>query len=84
MELAERYGIMSIPAIFMFKDGNLIAKTGGYQGKEIMRKYTTDETFEKIVDFSNVAAIASAGTDTDMLAFFTPSVFLDSGYNAVL
>ena len=39
MELAERYSIMSIPAIFMFKDGNLIAKTGGYQGKEVMRKF---------------------------------------------
>ena len=42
MELAERYGIMSIPAVFMFKDGNLIGNTAGYQGKEIMKKFISD------------------------------------------
>ena len=31
MDLAEKYGIMSIPQIFMFKDGEVIGKFGGYR-----------------------------------------------------
>ncbi len=31
MDLAERFGIMSIPTVYLFKDGEVIAKTGGYQ-----------------------------------------------------
>ncbi len=38
-ELAARFGIMSIPTIFMFKDGNVVAKTGGMQPKESMRNF---------------------------------------------
>lgn len=39
MSLAERYQIMSIPAVFMFKDGNLIGNTGGYRGKDEMNNF---------------------------------------------
>jgi thioredoxin 1 len=31
MDLAERFGIMSIPTVYLFKDGEVIGKTGGYQ-----------------------------------------------------
>ena len=31
MDLAERFGIMSIPTVYIFKDGEVIGKTGGYQ-----------------------------------------------------
>ena len=31
MDLAEKYGIMSIPQIFMFKGGEVIGKFGGYR-----------------------------------------------------
>ena len=39
IKLAERYGIMSIPAVFMFKDGNIIDNTGGYRGKDEMNNF---------------------------------------------
>ena len=39
MHLAERFGIMSIPAIYMFKDGNILASTGGYRPKADMKKF---------------------------------------------
>ena len=39
MHLAERFGIMSIPAVFLFKDGNLLAKTSGYRGKDEMNNF---------------------------------------------
>ena len=39
MNLAERFGIMSIPAIYMFKDGNVLTNTGGYRGKEEMKSF---------------------------------------------
>ena len=39
IKLAERYGIMSIPAVFMFKDGNIIGNTGGYRGKDEMNNF---------------------------------------------
>ena len=31
MDLADRFGIMSIPTVYIFRDGALIGKTGGYQ-----------------------------------------------------
>ena len=37
--VADRYGILSIPAIFMFKDGQLLGNTLGYHAKEDMRKF---------------------------------------------
>lgn len=39
IHLAERYGIMSIPAIYLFKDGNILANTGGYRPKADMKKF---------------------------------------------
>ena len=39
MHLAERFGIMSIPAIYMFKDGNILKNTGGYRPKIDMKKF---------------------------------------------
>lgn len=33
-DLATRYGIMSIPAVFLFKDGNVAAKAVGYMPKD--------------------------------------------------
>ena len=42
MHLAERFGIMSIPAIYMFKDGKLLLNTGGYMGKEQARIFIED------------------------------------------
>ena len=42
IHLAEKYGIMSIPAIYMFKDGNILANTGGYRPKVDMKKFIDD------------------------------------------
>lgn len=33
-DLARRYGIMSIPTLLLFKDGQLVSKTMGYQDKD--------------------------------------------------
>lgn len=33
-ELSNRFGIMSVPTLLLFKDGNLIAKQNGYMPKE--------------------------------------------------
>lgn len=39
INLAEKFGIMSIPAIFMFKDGNVLANTMGYRGLQEMKSF---------------------------------------------
>lgn len=39
IDLAEGYGIMSIPAVFLLKDGQVVANTLGYHGKEDMKKF---------------------------------------------
>jgi len=38
-ELAVRYGIMSIPTIFVFKDGELVNNMSGYRGKDGMKSF---------------------------------------------
>ena len=38
-ELAAQYQIMSIPAVFLFKDGEVVAKTGGLRPKEDMKAF---------------------------------------------
>ena len=38
-ELAREYGIMSIPALFLFKDGTLIDKKIGYQELEELKSW---------------------------------------------
>lgn len=35
-ELAARFGIMSIPALVVFKDGQVVDQTVGYQPKEVL------------------------------------------------
>ena len=42
MNLAEKFGIMSIPTIYMFKDRNVLANTGGYRGKQEMKSFIED------------------------------------------
>ena len=42
MDLAGRYGIMSIPTIFIFKDGQLLVSTQGYRDKDGMKLYIED------------------------------------------
>lgn len=36
-EIAQRFGVMSIPTIILFKDGNQIAQTVGFQPKERLK-----------------------------------------------
>ena len=38
-ELAAKYGIMSIPTIYLLKDGEVVARTGGYQAKAQMKQF---------------------------------------------
>ena len=44
VEIAEKFGIMSIPAVFIFKDGKVVEKMIGYRKKEqisaVLDKYT--------------------------------------------
>ncbi|MBR5341789.1 MAG: thioredoxin [Erysipelotrichaceae bacterium] len=42
MDLAEEYGIMSIPQVFMFRDGKVIGKIGGYHDKDGIRRFIDD------------------------------------------
>ena len=42
MHLAERFSVMSIPAVFIFRDGNIIGKSGGYKGKNEMKLIIED------------------------------------------
>ena len=38
MELAHKYGIMTIPALLVFKDGRLVNQSVGYQSLEDLQK----------------------------------------------
>lgn len=42
MHLAERFNIMTIPAVLIFKQGDMIAQSIGYKGKEEMKKFIED------------------------------------------
>ena len=42
MNLVSRYSIMSIPTIYIFKDGKLIVSTQGYRDKDGMKLYIED------------------------------------------
>ena len=42
MEVAERFGIMSIPQVYIFKDGEVIGKAGGYQDINGIRHFIDD------------------------------------------
>lgn len=43
MELAARYGIMSIPLVSVFKGGEQTAKSLGYSSKSEMREFLTEK-----------------------------------------
>ena len=38
-ELTSQYNVMSVPTVFILKDGQIIAKTGGYQPKSSMKAF---------------------------------------------
>ena len=38
-ELTSQYNVMSVPTVFILKDGQIIAKTGGYQPKSSMKSF---------------------------------------------
>ena len=42
MEVAERFGIMSIPQVYIFRDGEVIGKAGGYQDINGIRHFIDD------------------------------------------
>ena len=42
MELAEKYGIMSIPAVFLLKDGEVLNKMIGYADITGVRRFIDD------------------------------------------
>ena len=37
MELSSKYGVTSIPALFIFRDGRPVAQTVGFQPKEVIK-----------------------------------------------
>ena len=37
--LAQQYNVMSIPTVFILKDGEIVAKTGGMQPKSTMKLF---------------------------------------------
>ncbi len=39
MDLAAEYGIMSIPAVYMFRDGEAVGNFGGYRDKDSVREF---------------------------------------------
>lgn len=39
MNLARQYGIMSVPTLVLFKDGQVVAKTSGFQPKESIQQF---------------------------------------------
>ena len=39
MDLAEKYQIMSIPTVYIFKDGEVIAKNTGYNGPDSIKQF---------------------------------------------
>ena len=38
-DLAAKYNVMSIPTVFILKDGEIVAKTGGMQPKSTMKSF---------------------------------------------
>ena len=39
MELAERYQIMSIPTVYIFKDGEVVNKMNGYRDEQSVKEF---------------------------------------------
>ena len=42
MNLARQYGIMSVPTLVLFKDGQVVAQTSGFQPKESIQQFIDD------------------------------------------
>lgn len=42
-ELAKKFGVMSIPALLLFKDGKLVDNKVGYMPKELIEKWIEEE-----------------------------------------
>lgn len=42
MNLARQYGIMSVPTLVLFKEGQVVAQTSGFQPKESLQKFIDD------------------------------------------
>lgn len=45
--LAEEYGIMSVPTVYLLNNGQVIGRTGGYRELESMKQFV-DDTVAKI------------------------------------
>ena len=39
MNLARQYGIMSVPTLVLFKDGQVVAQTSGFQPKDSIQRW---------------------------------------------
>ena len=39
MNLARQYGIMSVPTLVLFKDGQVVAQTSGFQPKDSIQQF---------------------------------------------
>lgn len=44
MELANKYGIMSVPTLLLFKDGKLISQTTGFMPKNAIENWINERT----------------------------------------
>ena len=42
MELAKTYGVMSVPTLMLFKDGNMISKKIGFMPKELITSWVEE------------------------------------------
>lgn len=40
--IAQEYGIMSVPTMLLMRDGEIVAKTMGYQPKELLEQFIAD------------------------------------------
>ncbi len=40
--LAREFGVMSVPTLFMFKDGKVVSQKGGYMPKEMLINFIED------------------------------------------
>ena len=41
-DLAKQFGIMSVPALVLFKDGNKVAQNSGFMPKELITRWIED------------------------------------------
>lgn len=42
MELAKTYGVMSVPTLMLFKDGNMVSKKIGFMPKELITSWVEE------------------------------------------